>query len=1100
MAGLQAALDLADSGIAVHLIETTPFLGSQGATTVPAHLLNARLLEVAKHPRVTVWTNTRLDRLDGGADRWRVELRQHPRYVDLSRCTACGDCIDACPVTVPGTSHKAIYLESGQPQCVVIDKLGKPPCSNACPGGIHVQGYVALIAQGRFQEALDLIREAIPFPGICGRICTHPCEINCRRSEVDKPVAIRLLKRFVSDWELEELGNQETGKLGADSPDSHPTNSQPTSSQSTNQPRVAIVGAGPAGMTVADQLARMGYRVTVFEKLPVVGGMMAIGIPAYRLPREVIAREYRDIQKLGVEVRLNTPIGPEGAHTLDDLFEMGYRAICLAVGAHKSRVLRIPGEDLPGVVHGIELLKTISLSQQLDDPRYETALKDLLRRAAATRAVVLGGGNTAMDVARSLRRLGLEDVRILYRRSRAEMPALPEEVRDAEEEGVQIELLVSPVRVLGDAESGVRGLVCQRMKLGEPDSSGRRRPVPIAGSEFTLDLDLVVLAIGQAPDLSFLGPDHGLAITRAERINVDGLSFMTNRRGVFAAGDAVTADKMAVIEAIGMGKRAAAEIDAYLHGLPPHEVVVDARDAPIARREMSAEELAPKPPVPVPLIPMERRVRSFDEVEQAFSAEQAVAEANRCLVCGPCSECMACERACQTGAILHGERETLTELEVGAILQADGAGDGDTLPEGEGIYRVEADDPLQGSAAAAQIMARLSVARRPPPAVVPSPMESEAARIGVLICRCGGEISDVVDTEALRQQAALWPDVVHADVLPFSCTPEGAETIHAAVAAHNLTRLVLAACSCCNFDQVCYSCTYQRIRCKTNLGLLPNHQSTNYQSPNYQFPNIPTPNVPTEMVNIREQCAWAHADDPRAATSKALLLVSAAVARVRTALPRSVERPPIERSVVVVGNGAAAQASTQALARQGLAVQEVQDLPDGVQHREGRYVVSRDGRSWSATAVVLAPSPDQAGPLQDVFRLADGGAEAQRAWSEVDTSRPGVFYCPPALDPEQVGRAAAARVAAWLGQVVRRRLPTAAFVDAARCRACNTCVEVCEYGAPRLVGEEPARRSWIDPALCQGCGTCAAHCPSGAITAGYSTDAQLEAMLEELLG
>ena len=1082
-AGLQAALDLADSGIAVHLIEPTPFLGSQGATTVPAHLLNARLLEVAKHPRVTVWTNTRLDRLDGGADRWRVELRQHPRYVDLSRCTACGDCIEACPVTVPGTSHKAIYLESGQPQCVVIDKLGKPPCSNACPGGIHVQGYVALIAQGRFQEALDLIREAIPFPGICGRICTHPCEINCRRSEVDKPVAIRLLKRFVSDWEIGRLGDWETGKSGTGESVEDPP--KVPVSQSTNQPRVAIVGAGPAGMTVAEQLARMGHRVTVFEKLPVVGGMMAIGIPAYRLPREVIAREYRDIQKLGVEVRLNTPIGPEGAHTLDDLFEMGYRAICLAVGAHKSRVLRIPGEDLPGVVHGIELLKTISLSQQLDDPRYETALKDLFRRAAATRAVVLGGGNTAMDVARSLRRLGLEDVRILYRRSRAEMPALPEEVRDAEEEGVQIELLVSPVRVLGDAESGVRGLVCQRMKLGEPDSSGRRRPVPIAGSEFTLDLDLVVLAIGQAPDLSFLGPDHGLAITRAERINVDGLSFMTNRPGVFAAGDAVTADKMAVIEAIGMGKRAAAEIDAYLRGLPPHEVVVDARDVPIARREMSAEELAPKPPVPVPLIPMERRVRSFDEVEQAFSAEQAVAEANRCLVCGPCSECLACERACQTGAILHGEREVLTELEVGAVLQADGAGDGDTLPESNGIYRVEADDPLQGSVAAAQIMARLSAARRPPPAVVLSPMESEAARIGVLICRCGGEISDVVDTEALRQQAALWPDVVHADVLPFSCTPEAAETIRAAVAAHNLTRVVLAACSCCNFDQVCYSCTYQRVRCKTNLGLF---QAQSERTPYF------------EMVNIREQCAWPHADDARVATSKALILISAAVARARAAILRTPERRPIERTALVLGSGAAAQACSQALARQGIAVQETPSLPNLVHHREGRYVVSQNDHSWQATVVVLAPSPDEVTPLRDAFHLTGEGSESQRVWGGIDTARPGVLYCDPALDPTQAGAAAAARAAAWLGRAPLRREPTIAIVDAARCRACNTCVDVCEYGAPRLVGQEPARRSWIDPALCQGCGTCAAHCPSGAITAGYSTDAQLEAMLEELLG
>ncbi len=853
-AGLQAALDLADSGIPVHLVEPSPFLGNGGATTVPAHLLNARLLEVAKHPNVTAWTNTQVLRVEGETGRFHIELRRHPRYVDLSKCTACGDCIEACPVTVPGTGRKAIYLDGGQPQCVVIDKVGKPPCSNACPGGIHVQGYVALIAQGRFQEALDLIREAIPFPGICGRICTHPCEFNCRRAEVDAPVAIRLLKRFVADWEIGRLGNWEIGQ-------GPPQSTNLPISQSTN---VAVIGAGPAGMTVADRLARQGYGVTVFEKLPVIGGMMAVGIPAYRLPREVIAREYRDIQALGVEVRLNTPIGPDGAHTLDDLFEMGYRAVCLAVGAHKSRALHIPGEELPGVVHGIELLKAISLSQQVDDPQYEAQLQRWLRRGSATRAVVLGGGNTAMDVARSLRRLGLDGVRILYRRSRAEMPALPEEVEDAEREGVEIEFLVSPVRILGDAESGVTGLVCQRMKLGEPDASGRRRPVPIAGSEFSLDLDLVVLAIGQSPDLSFLGPDHGLAVTRAERVNVDGLRFMTNRPGVFAVGDAVTTDKMAVIEAIGMGKKAAAAIDAYLRGLPPHEVIVDARDAPIARREMSAEELAPKPPVPVPTLPLAQRVRSFDEVEQAFSAEQAVAEANRCLICGPCSECLACERACQAGAIVHDERETLAELEVGAVLLADGV-TGDQGPgtrgwdgvllasesSGEGVYQVAPDDALAGSAAAARIMAHLFAERQPRTSPPPSPSVAAPARIGVFVCQCGGEISDVVDTEAVCRRAAQWPGVVHSQTLAFSCSPEAAQAIRDAAQAHALDGIVLAACSCCTLDQVCYSCTYQRVRCKTNLGLLPNSQFPIPNFPIYQLNwSISESNVPGSTLTI----------------------------------------------------------------------------------------------------------------------------------------------------------------------------------------------------------------------------------------------------------
>ncbi|MGD9146257.1 MAG: FAD-dependent oxidoreductase, partial [Anaerolineae bacterium] len=313
VAGLQAALDLADSGILVQLVESSPFLGNGGSAKIPKHLMNARLLEISKHPNITLWTNTHLSRAGGEAGRFHVELRQHPRYVDLAKCTACKDCLEVCPVTVPGSDHKAIYLvEEAQPGCAVIDKLGKAPCSNTCPGGIHVQGYVALIAQGRFQEALNLIRQAIPFPGICGRICTHPCETNCRRTEVDESVSIRLLKRFVSDWEIQNPDDAAEEPLPPPEPDAK---------------RVAVVGAGPAGMAVADNLVRKGYRVTVFEALPVVGGMMAVGIPSYRLPRDVIQREVERIERLGVEIHLNTPIGPGGKHTLDDLFDQGYEAV-----------------------------------------------------------------------------------------------------------------------------------------------------------------------------------------------------------------------------------------------------------------------------------------------------------------------------------------------------------------------------------------------------------------------------------------------------------------------------------------------------------------------------------------------------------------------------------------------------------------------------------------------------------------------------------------------------------------------------------------------------------------------------------------------------
>lgn len=1102
VAGLQAALDLAESGIHVNLVEESPFLGSGGTATVPKHLLNARLLEVAKHPNVTVWTNTRVNRAEavaGQPGRFQVELRQHPRYVDLLKCTACGDCIRVCPVTVPGTDHKVIYLvEGAQPGCVAIDKLGKPPCSNTCPGGIHVQGYVALIAQGRFQEALDLIREAIPFPGICGRICTHPCEVNCRRAEVDSPVSIRALKRFVSDWELSHDDPQRASDQETATPQYTPS---PKSSS------VAVIGAGPAGMAVADRLARLGYRVTVFEKLPVIGGMMAVGIPEYRLPRDVIGREYRQIQDLGVEIRLNTTIGPGGDLTLDDLFATGYGAVCLAVGAHKSHELRISGEALPGVIQGIELLKAISLSQQVGDPDSQATLKRLLRKGPKTKAIVLGGGNTAMDVSRSLRRLGLKDVRIYYRRTRAEMPALPEEIEGAEQEGVAVEYLVTPVRILGNATTGVTGLECVRMKLGEPDSSGRRRPVPIADSEFVVKVDLVALAIGQATQLDFLGKDHlprgeaeqgGIAITRDERINVDGTSFMTSRPGIFAAGDAVTADKMAVIEAIGMGKKAAAAIDAYLRGVPAHEVIVDAREVPIARRTMTEAEMVLKPRVPVPEMPVAERVQGYAEVELGYTAEQATKEAQRCLACGPCSECQACVRVCKPGAVIHEQHERFVEMEIGAVIYAGDPAHFDRLrlAESQGVYAVPPSNPLIGSAAAARAMFDLrgDVAW---PAVSTQVAGGGPARIGVFVCQCGDLIAGAVDTEAVRDHAATWPDVVHAQVLPFSCSPEAARTMVEAVETRGLNRVVLAACSCCPIDQVCYSCTYQRVRCKDNLGMF-------HPDLDLDLTGLPRPvksRAIWEFVNIREQCAWVHPQDRQAATAKATLLVAAAVAKARVAVPKAVvESGPVERSALILGNGASARACQKALEAQGIAVQHITEPPAEIRRLDGRYTVARPKAAWQATVLVLAPH--DAGEMERL--LAAFGNDGHRpradaAWGGLDTHRPGVWLCDPAQATAMSGAAAAARVAAWLGRLVTQPQAIAAVVDTARCRACGTCVEICEFGAPQLIGQEPQRSSWIDPAICTGCGTCAAHCPSGAITAGFCPDAQLAAMLEAAL-
>jgi NADPH-dependent glutamate synthase beta subunit-like oxidoreductase/NAD-dependent dihydropyrimidine dehydrogenase PreA subunit len=1096
VAGIQAALDLADSGIDVHLIEPLPFLGNGRTTAVPTHLLNARLLEVAKHPSITVWTGTRVSRVDGEAGRFLVELRQHPRYVDLAKCTACKDCLDVCPVTVPGTDHKAIYLlEGAQPGCAVIDKLGKAPCANACPGGIHVQGYIALIAQGRFQEALHLIRQAIPFPGICGRICTHPCEVNCRRAEVDQAVSIRLLKRFVADWELEngEPVAEEAPRLS----DAGPKPDALESPGAGTCRRVAVIGAGPAGMAVAENLIRLGYGVTVFEAQPVVGGMMAMGIPSYRLPRQVIRREVERIEKMGVEIHLNTPIGPHGTYTLDELFAQGYEAVFLGIGAQQGHKLRIPGEDLKGVVCGIELLKAINLSHQTEDPQWQMKVLSYLLGGVGTRVAIIGGGNTAMDVARSLKRLGVEDVRVLYRRTRAEMPALPEEIEEAEHEGVPFEFLVSPLRVLGDEHRRVTALECGRMKLGEPDHSGRRRPVPIADSEFTLQVDMVVLAIGQSPDLSLLGEAHPYAITREGTFNVDRLSYMTNRPGVFAAGDAIT-QPVSVIDAIGSAKQAAAGIDAYLRGVQAQDEPVSAREVPIARRELLPEERTVKPRYPSPTLPMARRLHSYAEVELGYDAETAMAEAQRCLMCGPCAECLACEAVCEPKAIVHDQHERYESLEFGAIIcshekgcEASAVGPGvlalgqENGDSQEGVHFVNPDDPLAGSAAAARVMMELFAERHLPPTPAPILSAAGAARIGVFICECNGQISDIVNTAAIEEQARTWKGVGYTAILPQSCSPEAADAIYQAVADRNLNRVVLAACSCCAVDQVCYSCTYQRVRCKDNL--LGRH----FDRGNPLF----------EFVNIREECAWAHDDDPEAATAAAAAMIAAAVAKTRLSVVRPRVSLPLEKTVLVVGSSQAATICQGALSVQRIQALRLRTVPHKIRQTPGHFTAMVGASTlWNGSALVLAPRDEaELERIKAAFDTASRQPRIQVEWGRADTHRPGVFMCDPGVDPIVAGMAAAARAAAWLGYEHPWPGAITAVVDPDRCRGCGDCEKVCEFGAIQLQGDGEVKIAWIDPAICQGDGICAARCPAGAIRTGHPSSDQIEAMLEAIL-
>jgi len=468
------------------------------------------------------------------------------------------------------------------------------PCQHACPLGIDIPGYIELITQERFREALALIEEKNPFPAICGRVCHHPCEAKCRRGEIDEPVAINALKRFVSD-------NVPNKKRRISPPSAR------------REEKVAIIGSGPAGLTAAHYLARWGYGVTVFEALPWAGGMLRVGIPDYRLPKKILEEEIlAAVKNLGVEIRTNICVGQD--LPFERIFPSGYRAVFIATGSHKSRKLGIPGENLKGVFSGLGFLRKMNLGERLD---------------LGEKAVVIGGGNAAVDAARSALRMGVKEVIILYRRTRQEMPAIESEVQATEKEGIEINYLAAPVRIL-NKDGQVCGLECIRMRLGEYDRSGRRRPLPIEGSEFMIEADSIISAVGQSADLSFL--PSSLITNNGGGLSVDPHTLATKQPGIFAGGDLITGPAT-VVEAIAAGRRAAISINRYLRGEPLQ------RTPKIQKKPLSEIEGEPipepveKPRLPMPVLPLKERIKSFQEIEQGFSRDMAIEEAKRCLKC-----------------------------------------------------------------------------------------------------------------------------------------------------------------------------------------------------------------------------------------------------------------------------------------------------------------------------------------------------------------------------------------------------------------------------------------------------------------------------------
>jgi len=1150
----QAALTLAEMGVEVTVITPHAALGSDnayaGASAVssrsPLHIWPL-LLRAASHPLVTLRTNSDVGAIYGKKGNFTIRAIRHPRYVREELCTSCGRCAEACSVQAPflldgrrvtlSAIHAPVLGTRTVPSAYSIAKSGVAPCRAACPIGINVQGFVSLLSKGKVDEALNLINEAAPLAAVLGRICTYPCEDNCARGEIDSPVFIRALHRYAAD-------NAPSGP-----------NYRRKAFPGSKRGKIAIVGSGPAGLSTAWELARRGYSPTVFESHGVVGGMLATGIPRYRLPREVRDREVAAIEALGVDIKTGVTIGRDVSFS--DLRERGYRAFFLAIGAHQNNELNIPGEDLEGVVDGMSLLFALNLR---------------VGASVGSNVVVIGGGNSAVDSARAAKRRSKGVVRILC--IWEEMTAVRDDVEEAIREGIAIEYRTAPVEILGDGAK-VTGLRCQRMAMGEMGDW----PEPIPGSEFVIDADHVVVAIGQRPNTSLL---------RLMRLETDGdnativadpLTLETNIPGIFAGGDCVTGSNN-VVDAVAAGLRAAESIDRYLRGRDlvrgrslekPQAAEVDVRE-----RDASHDKRAR-----MPLIPYHKRRGSFEETTLGLPGEAVGREAGRCLNCALCSECLECERVCELDAVFLEDGPE--QADIGAEIVIDFASADnrteDHLPgrytaQGTrfqfprpGVYTVEVEEDrgLEGELARASAVAlkaaielRLKQESQPTGPDTASgldvhldhtreeiePTTLGRARIGVALCRCGGSINSVIDFEQVTSEVMRLPGVCSVQEISQACSEEAAPQIAAQAAEWELDQMVLAACRCCNLEQICFSCTDRRVMCQRYLS----NSLASCSGKNMEF------------VNIREQCAWVHRDDPAGATRKAIDIISSGVARTQEPSPAACEGRPVEGSVLVLGTGLCGLAAARDIAALGYSVALVfGPESDGARERQGPE--SQESRaslmrqleeqgihitSWPgilelngspgsyeamlgyhsqvshirAGAVILdlgeldgEVHPDVSAISKENLlgrilaqksrsdSLAGADSAALRGLTIGETA--GIFIIYPDREEtpeEQVirGMAAAARASTYLSQGILRPRASAVTVDSKLCRGCGDCAAICPYIEIRERDGGMAC-AYVDQALCLGCGACIARCPTGAISQPLQSSQQMMSTLEALL-
>jgi heterodisulfide reductase subunit A-like polyferredoxin len=652
IAGMESALTLGDMGFKVLLVEKEASIGGKmillskvfPTLDCSSCISTPKMAATANHPNIKILTYSEIDDIYRNKnDNFVVKLHKKATFVDPSKCTGCAKCEVVCTVAIADEfntdliARRAAHIAFMQavPKKAVIDRRGTSPCSYTCPAGVKTHGYISLVRAGKYEEAFNLHMEDAPLPGCLSRACYAPCEEECTRNQLEGTVSIRGIKRFMVDNYYKN----------------HPE-PEYTRPEKTNGKRIAVVGSGPAGLSAAYFLARKGYEVTIFESQSEPGGIMRYGIPSYRLPKDILDRDIKNITSLGVKIATNMKIT-----SIKSLKEQGFDAVFMSTGIIGDRKLSIQGEELTGLYDCMGFLKSYSSDKPID-------VKDKV-------VAIIGGGNAAIDPARVAVRAGASRVFFIYRRSREEMPAHGWEIEAAIKEGVEFMFLKTPTKFIGE-NGQLKELEHISMTLGEKDDSGRKRPIPVLGSEKTIKVDVVIRAIGLSPNTQDFASELELNQDRTIKVNKETLE--TSIPSVFAGGDAVSGPSM-IVQAIGLGKRAAFYADRYLQGVPLSNVKYDDK-LPMIDRYSVIAQVKDRISVRMPVIkedkPVEQYRHTFEEVESTMSEEEARYSANRCLDCAGCSQCQQCKLTCPADAITFDMQAEDNKLDIGSVVIATG--------------------------------------------------------------------------------------------------------------------------------------------------------------------------------------------------------------------------------------------------------------------------------------------------------------------------------------------------------------------------------------------------------------------------------------------